>query len=456
MLATEKMLFPISYIGSMNEIYEAIKRFIFYRFSLHEDNAEESETIETIRKNVEFRGANLWTLIFAIFIASIGLNVNSTAVIIGAMLISPLMGPIMGVGLGIGINDFELVKKAVRNLAIATVISVATSTLYFWITPLHDASSELLARTSPSIWDVFIAGFGGLAGIIAATRKEKTNAIPGVAIATALMPPLCTAGYGLASGNVYFFIGAIYLYFINSVFICVATYLIVRYLKFHTKEFEDKAYEKRVRRYILIIVLVTAAPSVYLAYRIVDRGIFENNARAFIDKEMNYVSTQVITKNYKYSRKGNEIDLLLLGQELSKQQIDSLKLKMPNYKLGNTKLNIRQGLNAKNELDFSQIKASILEAVYQKDSTAQKGISYQAINLPIPELSDELRSLYPSLSNFSINNVEVKHLDTMKRDTLTMAYMNFTTQIPAEERIRLQRWLKSRLKSDSLKLVVDN
>jgi len=440
----------------MNEIYLAIRRFLHYRFSLHEDNAEESDTIESIRKNVEFKGANLWTLIFAIFIASIGLNVNSTAVIIGAMLISPLMGPIMGVGLGIGINDFELVKKAVRNLAIATVISVITSTLYFWITPLHDASSELLARTSPSIWDVFIAGFGGLAGIIAATRKEKSNTIPGVAIATALMPPLCTAGYGLASGNIYFFMGAMYLYFINSIFICVATYLIVRYLNFHKKEFEDKAYEKRVRRYILIIVLVTAAPSVYLAYRIVDRSIFENNARAFIDKELSYANTQVITRNYKYSRKGNEIDLLLLGKELTAQQIDSLKKKLPAYKLNRTRLNIRQGLNAKNELDFSQIKASILEAVYQKDSTAKKANAYQSINMPIPELNKELRLLYPSLSAYSINHIEIKHMDTSKRDTLTLALMTFKTTIPAAERLRLERWLKTRLKSDSLKVLLND
>ncbi|TCD02494.1 TIGR00341 family protein [Pedobacter psychroterrae] len=438
----------------MNEIYLAIRRFLHYRFSLHEDNAEESDTVESIRKNVEFRGANLWTLIFAIFIASIGLNVNSTAVIIGAMLISPLMGPIMGVGLGIGINDFELVKKAGRNLAIATVISVITSTLYFWITPLHDASSELLARTSPSIWDVFIAGFGGLAGIIAATRKEKSNTIPGVAIATALMPPLCTAGYGLASGNVYFFIGAIYLYFINSIFICVATYLIVRYLNFHKKEFEDKAYEKRVRRYILIIVLITAAPSVYLAYRIVDRSIFENNAKAFIDKELSYTNTQVITRNYKYSRKGNEIDLLLLGKELTIQQIDSLKKKLPAYKLNRAKLNIRQGLNAKNELDFSQIKASILEAVYQKDSTAKKTNKYQSIDMPIPDLNKELRSLYPSLSAYSISNIEVKHLDTSRKDTLTLALMDFKTKISTVERLRLERWLKTRLQSDSLKVLL--
>lgn len=439
----------------MNEIYLAIKKFLHYRFSLHDDNAEEANTIESIRKNVEFKGANLWTLIFAIFIASIGLNVNSTAVIIGAMLISPLMGPIMGVGLGIGINDFELVKKALRNLSIATVISIATSTLYFWITPLHNVSSELLSRTTPSIWDVFIAGFGGLAGIIAATRKEKTNTIPGVAIATALMPPLCTAGYGLATGNIYFFMGAMYLYFINSVFICVATYLIVRYLKFHMKEFEDKAYEKKVRKYILIIVLVTAAPSVYLAYRIVDHSIFENNAQAFIDKEVNFANTQVISRNFRYSNtKGNEIDLLLLGEQLDTTEIENLKKKMAGYKLEKAQLKIRQGLNAKNELDFTQIRASILEAVYKNDSTTKKSGNQSAINLPIPDLGNELKTLYPNLVSYSIHNTRFSRLDTTLADTLTLAVVKFETNISATERTRLQQWLKTRINADSLKLII--
>lgn len=173
-----------------------IIKFLRYRFNLDDDKAQETDIIRAIEKGVEFKGTNLWTLIFAIFIASIGLNVNSTAVIIGAMLISPLMDPIMGIGLGVGIFDFILVRKAAKNLLIAVVISLAASSLYFLITPLGEARSELLARTTPTIWDVLIAIFGGLTGIIASTRKNISNAIPGVAIATALMPPLCTAGYG--------------------------------------------------------------------------------------------------------------------------------------------------------------------------------------------------------------------------------------------------------------------
>ena len=387
----------------------------------------------------------------AILIASIGLNVNSTAVIIGAMLVSPLMGPIMGVGLGVGINDFELVKKAARNLAIATIIGIATSTLYFYITPLHDASSEILARTSPSIWDVFIAALGGLAGIIAITRTEKSNVIPGVAIATALMPPLCTAGFGIATGNVYFFLGALYLYFINSIFICLGTYVIIRYMKFSKKKFEDKAYEKKIRRYILIIVIVTVTPSIYLAYLIVDRSIFENNAKIFIQNELNFSNTQVISKNFKYSKNGNEIDLLLLGRQVDQGELRKLNAKLMKYKLEGTKLVIRQGLNAKNEIDISQIKASILESVYQGDSIRVK--SSKKINLVIPDLKQELTVLFPDLISYSIDNVVNYRLDLNQKDTITMAIVNFKAPISSKEKQRLQFWLKSRIGTDSLQLL---
>lgn len=437
----------------MKVLLRLFKRFITYRFSLHEDSAEESQVFESIKKNVEFKGANLWTLIFAIFIASIGLNVNSTAVIIGAMLVSPLMGPIMGVGLGIGINDFELVKKAARNLAIATIIGIATSSLYFYITPLHDASSEILARTSPSIWDVFIAALGGLAGVIAVTRKEKSNVIPGVAIATALMPPLCTAGFGIATGNFYFFMGALYLYFINSVFICLGTYAIVRYMKFHKKEFEDKAYEKKVRRYILIIVIVTVTPSIYLAYRIVDQSIFETNAKVFIQNELNFSDTQVISKNFKYSRAGNEIDLLLLGKQIDNTQLKTLESKLAGYKLLGTKLVIRQGLDAKNEIDISQIKASILESVYQGDSVKMQ--NRKKIDLLLPDLKQELKVLYPELLSYSIDNIVVNRLNIDRKDTITMAIVNFKKALPTKEKERLRFWLKSRIGTDSLQLLTN-
>ncbi|HNF32994.1 MAG TPA: DUF389 domain-containing protein, partial [Bacteroidia bacterium] len=199
----------------------------FDKFKLNDEKEELETVVKNIDNGVIFRGTNLWVLIFAIFVASLGLNVNSTAVIIGAMLISPLMGPIMGIGLGIGINDVSLLKKAIYNYSIATGVALTTSTLFFLISPLSDAHSEILARTSPTIYDVLIALFGGFAGIIAASSKQKGNVIPGVAIATALMPPLCTAGYGLATLQFNFFVGAFYLFIINTVFIALATFIIV-------------------------------------------------------------------------------------------------------------------------------------------------------------------------------------------------------------------------------------
>ena len=224
--------------------WESLRDDLADRFSLSEDSARQEETVDMICRGVEFRGTNLWVLIFATMIASLGLNVNSAAVIIGAMLVSPLMGPIMGVGLSLGINDFDLLKKSLRNFSLMVVVAIATSTLYFFISPLGTARSELLARTVPTTYDVLIAFFGGLAGIVAQSRKDRNSTvIPGVAIATALMPPLCTAGFGLATGQFKFFIGAFYLFFINTVFIALATYMVVRMLKYHKKKFLDPARE---------------------------------------------------------------------------------------------------------------------------------------------------------------------------------------------------------------------
>lgn len=432
-----------------------IRLFFQRRFNLHLDKANEEEVVRAIKANTVFVGPSLWTLIFAIFIASIGLNVNSTAVIIGAMLISPLMGPIIGIGLGIGTNDLALVRQGGRNLLIAALISIATSTLYFYITPLHDAQSELLARTTPSIWDVFIAFVGGLAGAIAVTRKEKSNVIPGVAIATALMPPLCTAGFGLASGNLLFFAGAIYLFFINSLFICISTYLIVRFLKFNKKYFEDRNTEKKVSRYILITVLVTIIPSIYLAYGIVQKSIFENSAQKFIREEFSFSNTQVVNKSFKYSRNSSEIDLLLIGAELSNPAIDSIRSKLASYKLKDTKLIIRQGLDARANVDFSQIKASIMEDVFSRDSLAKKNVSENRKEVKIPEICEEIRSLFPVIKSYSVASTVFINTDTLKTDTVLQFTGTLAGKMPDTEKNRVEKWLKARLRSDKLKVVLE-
>jgi TIGR00341 family protein len=434
-------------------LLQFLKNFLSERFSLNEDRAEEAVIIEGIRKEVSFKGTNVWTLIFAIFIASIGLNVNSTAVIIGAMLISPLMGPIMGAGLSIGINDLGLLKKSAKNLFIAASISIATSFLYFSISPLHEASSELLARTMPTIWDVFIAFFGGLAGIVAGTRKEKSNVIPGVAIATALMPPLCTAGFGLAIGNIYYFLGAIYLFLINSLFICLAAFIIVKRLRFRKVAFSSPEREKRVSRYFVIIAVLTVLPSIYLAYQLVQKSIFEANANNFIESEFRFAKTQVVTRKYQYVSGQKSIELLLVGQHVPESFVDSLKKRMPAYKLSNTNLTVHQGLDAKQKIDIAAIKASVMADLYvhENDSAAAKTQQETAT----PDLKNELLALYPQLKHYSIGDMVVVHTDSTKNDTLTVFTGNFDKPISKTEKNKLALWLSKRINVDSVKVLVE-
>lgn len=433
-----------------------VKRFLVDRFTLSEDKADEEVIIESIRKDVSFRGTNLWTLIFAILIASIGLNVNSTAVIIGAMLISPLMGPIMGMGLSIGINDFDLLKKGTKNLLIAAGISVFTSFVYFKLTPLHVANSELLARTTPSLWDVFIAFLGGLAGIVAGTRKEKSNVIPGVAIATALMPPLCTAGFGLATGQWFYFLGAAYLFFINCLFICMATFLIVKHLRFRRVQFASPEQQKRVSRYMLLAVVLTILPSIYLAYRIVQRSIFETNADKFVEAEFRFAKTQVVTRTYKYDSKQSAIDLLLVGQPVAEGYLDSAMAKMKDYGLDDVRLTIYQGLDAKQKIDLSAIKASVLEELSAgelvKDSVRA---IVNKLERPIPDVQNELKILYPALREFTLSHNVVYTIDSARTDTITLFVAKFAATVSKDEKNKLSNWLQQRLPTDSVRVVIE-
>jgi uncharacterized hydrophobic protein (TIGR00271 family) len=439
----------------MKELLAALRAFFKDRFNLNEDKAEEEAIVESIQKEVHFKGTNLWTLIFAILIASIGLNVNSTAVIIGAMLISPIMGPIMGIGLGIATNDFDLMKKGLKNLAIAAIISIITSSIYFSVTPLHDANSELLARTNPSLWDVFIAFFGGLAGIVAGTRRQKSNVIPGVAIATALMPPLCTAGFGLATGQWMYLLGALYLFFINSSFICLATFLIVKHLKFRKKEFTTKELEKKVIRYIWITVVLTTVPSIWLAYRIVERSIFESNAKQFIQHEFHFTRTQVINRNFILGSP-NRIEVLLLGEELEADKIDSLQRKMPYYGLKDVRLTVHQGLDDRQDIDFAQIRASILQDVINnQQARGYDSLDSRNSKQVFPDLRPELKVLYPDLVNYSIGQSIFLQADSAKADTVTLLVARFKNRLSTSNQLKLQQWMKERLKADTIKLVIE-
>lgn len=435
------------------------------RFDLHEGKEDELETIDYIRKNVEFKGANLWILIFAIFVASVGLNVNSTAVIIGAMLISPLMGPIMGIGLAAGINDFELLKKSMKNLGIAVLISILTSTIYFSFTPLNDAQSELLARTEPTIWDVLIALFGGLAGIVAGSRKEKSNAIPGVAIATALMPPLCTAGYGLATGNLYYFLGAFYLFFINSVFISLSTYLIVRFMKFPHKEFMDRKREKTVKTYITVFTILTIVPSVYLAYNIVKRTIWEKSASQFVTTELEFPKTQVLSSNFNYNADSAVIDISLIGERITDEEINILQKKLSAFNLSNTYLNIKQSGDGGTDLNI--LRSDILKDLYERNELQiqdkdrrialleRELEEYGQSNRQVMDIAREARVNHSTLQNFSMNRAVIANLSENKQDTILMAYAKFGQLPSRQELVKFEEWLKLRTKSDSLTLIVD-
>ena len=322
-------------------------------FNALPDKENEEETIQQISSGVAFHGSNLWVLVFAVFIASLGLNVNSTAVIIGAMLISPLMGPIIGMGLGVGINDLVLLKRSIKNYLVATGISVLTATLYFLITPLNEAQSELLARTSPTLYDVLIALCGGAAGILALSTKGKGNVIPGVAIATALMPPLCTAGYGLAMGESIFFFGAFYLFFINTVFIALATFIGVRMLRFKQRRFIDDARLRKMKQYIIGIVVLTMLPAAYMTLQIIRQSVIENNARRFVRTELSFKGTRIISQNY--DTKGKVLNVVAVGKTISKKAICEAEKMLEAYNLADYKLHVIQGSQSDSLLMANQM-----------------------------------------------------------------------------------------------------
>ena len=442
----------------------AVKSFLREYLDLRKDKDNELETIDSIRKGVEFKGANLWILIFAIFMASLGLNVNSTAVIIGAMLISPLMGPIMGVGLSVGLNDFELMKRSLKSFLITTAFSVTTATVFFLFTPIAEAQSELLARTSPTIYDVFIALFGGLAGVVALSTKEKGNVIPGVAITTALMPPLCTAGYGLASGNLIYFLGAFYLYFINSVFISLATFIGVRVMHFQRKEFVDKKREKTVRKYIILIVVLTMCPAVYLTFGIIKSTFYETAANHFINTELNFENTQVLDKKISYEHR--EIRVVLIGPEVPEASIALARSKMKQYKLEETKLVVLQGMN-NDAMDISSIRAMVMEDFYknseQRLQEQQKKISSLEKNLEKYKSYDEmsrtiipeLKVLYPSVTTVSISHTLETTVDSLKTDTIALAVLKFTRHPSESEKRKITEWLQARVGAKKLRLITE-
>lgn len=308
---------------------EQVKKFLGELFSLQNDRASLEEIRERIYSGGQLKGTNMCILILAIFIASIGLNMNSTAVIIGAMLISPLMGVIMSAGYAMASYDSEYVKESILKLIFQVTLSILASAFYFSLSPITTASSELLARTEPTIWDVLIAIFGGFAGIIGSTRQEKSNVIPGVAIATALMPPLCTAGYGLANHSFKFFFGALYLFFINSFFICLTTFIILKLFKIPVKQYVSENIFKRQKIYLTVLGIIVVIPSLYMAYQSVRQNIVEVQTQVYLAKNFDAKDLQVVSHQVDVAKKNLEITLV--GRSLRDEEITALTEALKDY-----------------------------------------------------------------------------------------------------------------------------
>lgn len=417
-------------------------------FNLSNGEDDKATVLENVTANISFRGANLWILACAIVVASIGLNVNSTAVIIGAMLISPLMGPIMGAGFALGTYNFELLKKSLKNLANATLVSLIVSTLYFFLSPFKETQSELLARTSPNIYDVLIAFFGGLVGVIAITRKEKGNPIPGVAIATALMPPLCTAGYGLAIGNLKFFAGAMYLYTINCVFICVATFAIVKLLEYPRLVRKDKRRERQITYVVTFLIFAMLVPSVYFAYRLFEERKFEQRIERFLANEFTDKGQTIVYKKTRFTGEQGVLELALLSKRFSREEIAQINEKLPLYNLRGTKLLIRQDTTDIKEAILSQLKNE-RQMLNEKDlliARLQKQIA--GSQYPNSELLAEAKILFPGLTDLSLS--DHKFNVAGQQTSATVAIYAGKAALSRDDTAKLRQWLSARLKKQQV------
>ena len=428
------------------------------RFDLVHDMADPADIMANVEEGVNFRGTNLWVLMFAILVASVGLNVNSTAVIIGAMLISPLMGPIVGIGFGAATVEVDLIQRGLKNLFIAAGISLLVSALYFRLTPLTDAGSELLARTQPTAWDVLIALFGGAAGAVGLTRRARGNTIPGVAIATALMPPLCTAGYGLATAHWSYLWGALYLFFINSVFISFATFLVARILPLPHHTFVSRPRARRAQLAVWAVALLTGGPSVYLAARIVQRTVFAHNAQQFVDEQLNLPGTFVVTRRIEADAR--TINVLLTGETLTRAQLRQARSQLARYRIPKAQLKVRQGLAQLDSADAQTMRNSLLEDVRNRNEQTLAGYDARLAQLQqvltqgsnpaltglpaAPTLLREVQIEHPAVRQLGLSRVVLPAADSLRADTTVVVSVRTTKPLPAAEQQRLQRWLNLR------------
>ena len=440
-------------------LWQIIKRY----FNVLPDKDGEKYVIKQITNGINFQGSNLWILIFAVFIASLGLNVNSTAVIIGAMLISPLMGPIIGMGLALGIADLDLFKQSIKNYLVSTFISVVTATIYFTLSPITDAQSELLARTSPTLYDVLIALFGGAAGFLATSTKGRNNVVPGVAIATALMPPLCTAGYGLAVQNTSYFFGAFYLYFINTVFIAFTTCLGVRFLHFHRKQFINREKMRRVNLYIVSIIIITIIPASYMTWNIIKQSVFENNIENFITKELNYSGTNILS--HQYDLKTKTLHVVAVGNPISTDSIAKAQKMMTDYQLDGYALKVIQGSNSDSLLLLQHKNKGQLmvgekntaewqELAYRNDVLQKQLNSYTHYPVLANDMKEELKVVCPEAKSIMLSKASESFVDSASIKNYIVAVVKTNKTLAKDNRKQLYDWLKVKVKSDSLELII--
>ncbi len=425
------------------------------------DHIDTEAAGKSIRSNIFFKGPNAWILAFSIIIASVGLNVNSIPVIIGAMLISPLMGPIFGLGLGLGINDTMLLKDALKNLVVMVIISLVASFLYFLITPLSLANpTELLARTNPTIYDVLIALFGGFAGIFEQCRKEKGTVFSGVAIATALMPPLCTAGFGLASGNLVYFVGALYLFFINCIFITVATYIAVKYFQFSNIEFADEKTGHRTKRIVSIITLVMIIPSIWSAFVMIKENNFGNDVNKFV--EANKARYGGYIYDYEISHhKGSKVEIFIAGEPLTANEKEEMiksaesfgiaedQLTITEYSTSgeNRELEIVKGIYERTDSEISK-RDSEIKVLEEKLRKAEES------ELPYAQITKEVVSQYPDVKEMFISKGANVQSGTWQENKGILIVVKAAEPMSENEKSTLTNWLKIRLETENIMLYV--
>ena len=448
-----------------NKVTEFLKHRVLERFALGADAASQEEVNSNIHKGIMIRGTNLWVLIFAIFIASLGLNTNSTAVIIGAMLISPLMGPIIGMGYSMGVYDFNLLKESLRNFLFMIVVSLITSAVFFTLPLITSTQSELLARTQPTTYDILIALFGGLAGMVAQTRKDRTGTvIPGVAIATALMPPLCTVGYGLATFQFRFMLGALYLFTINSIFIALASFIVTRVMNFKMiGELEPDKLKKLKRAMVAVIIIVTL-PSVLIAISIIQRSAFEANYRNFVDEAFKYDNTFVVESKYEYNanpRKQSVIEVRLFGEPLSDNVINNIRGQMSSvYHLPKVDLVVRQSNQEDGGIAITALQSNYTEMLNEKNrqiSHLQEQLSSirTADTLAVSSMTRELGIFVPEINDMSLQRHISYNTDGAATDTAYICIISFRDGTDIQPKIDLIKdWLTKRAGATNINILV--